>query len=121
MTMLSVRREVGEFRKRYKWMALFVVLSMLGVIIRLVDLQLFEHARWAAEAERNITRRMRLPATRGLVHDVKGKTVAGNRPAYDVYVTPQLLGRGDVDLLAKLMGFGEEQKADLLARLSQIP
>ena len=25
MTMLSVRREVGEFRKRYKWMALCVL------------------------------------------------------------------------------------------------
>ncbi|MFI5306294.1 MAG: penicillin-binding protein 2 [Polyangiales bacterium] len=121
MTMLSVRREVGEFRKRYKWMALFVALSMTGIVVRLVDLQLFEHARWAAEAERNITRRMRLPATRGLIRDIKGKTVAGNRPAYDVYVTPQLLSRGDVDLLAKLMGFSDEQKADLLARLGDIP
>ena len=36
MSLLSVRREVGEFRKRYKWMALAVVLST-RVFGQLVD------------------------------------------------------------------------------------
>jgi penicillin-binding protein 2 len=121
MTMLSVRREVGEFRKRYKWMALCVVLSMFGVLLRLADLQLIEHERWAAEAQRNITRRLRLPATRGLIRDQGGKIVAGNRAAYNVYLTPLLLDRGDIDLFSKLMGFGDDEKADFTSRLAQIP
>jgi penicillin-binding protein 2 len=121
MTLLSVRREVGEFRKRYKWMALCVLLSMSGVVARLVDLQLLDHARWAAEAERNIVKRIRLPATRGLIRDSAGRIVANNRPAYNVYLTPQLLGRRHIDLFAKLMAFSEDQKADFRARLEQIP
>ncbi len=121
MTLLSVRREIGEFRKRYKWMALFVVLSMIGVIVRLVVLQLIEHDRWALEAEKNITKHVRLPATRGLIRDHKGRVVATNRPAYDLYMTPQLLDREHIDAIARLMGWGGEQKADFLGRLAAIP
>jgi penicillin-binding protein 2 len=121
MTLLSVRREVGEFRKRYKWMALFVVLSMTGVAARLVHLQLFERERWAAEADRNIMKHVRLPATRGLIRDTTGKLVANNRAAYNVYLTPQLLDQRHVDLFARLMSFDEEQKAELMARLEAVP
>jgi penicillin-binding protein 2 len=121
MTLLSVRREVGEFRKRYKWMALVVLMSMGAIIIRLVQLQMIEHEHWVAEADKNITKRIRLPATRGLIRDHTGKLIAQNRPAYDVYMTPQLLDRGHVDQIAKLMGFGEDQKNDLLVRLARIP
>ena len=34
MVMLSPRREVGEFRKRYKWMVLFVVVAMFSSGVR---------------------------------------------------------------------------------------
>ena len=66
MNLLSVRREVGEFKERYKWMALCVVLALLGIVTRLVYLQIIERDHWVAEAERNILKRVRLPATRGL-------------------------------------------------------
>jgi penicillin-binding protein 2 len=121
MTLLSVRREIGEFRKRYKWMALFVVMSMIGVIVRLVILQLIEHDRWAIEADNNITKHVRLPATRGLIRDHKGRIIATNRPAYDLYMTPQLLDREHIDAIARLMGWSGEQKADFLGRLAAIP
>jgi penicillin-binding protein 2 len=121
MTLLSVRRELGEFRKRYKWMALFVLLSMSGVLVRLSQLQLLEHAHWAKEAERNIMKRIRLPATRGLIRDATGKVVATNRASYIVYLTPQLLERRHIDLFARLMSFDDDHKAEFLARLAQIP
>jgi penicillin-binding protein 2 len=121
MTLLSVRREVGEFRKRYKWMALAVVLSMSALLARLVYLQILEHDHWAAEAEKNITKHVRLPATRGLIRDVHGKLIASNRPAYDVYMTPQLLDREHVDAVAKLMGLDVDQKSDFIERLASVP
>jgi penicillin-binding protein 2 len=80
-----------------------------------------EHEHWVAEADKNITKRIRLPATRGLIRDHLGKLIAQNRPAYDVYMTPQLLDRGHIDQIAKLMGFGEDEKNDLLVRLARIP
>ena len=63
MNLLSVRREVGEFKKRYKWMALVVVLAFLALLGRIVQLQLVEYQRWAAVARENITRTVTLPAT----------------------------------------------------------
>jgi penicillin-binding protein 2 len=121
MTMLSVRREVGEFRKRYKWMALCVLLSMSGIVARLVQLQLIDHERWAKEAERNIMKRIRLPATRGLIRDASGKVIANNRAAYNIYLTPQLLDRRHIELFSRLMSFDDDKKADFLSRLQQIP
>lgn len=118
--MLSARREVGEFKERYKWMALFVVLALCGIISRLVYLQLIEREKWAGEAQRNILKRVRLPATRGLLRDTKGKAVASNRPSFDVYVTPQALDAEDIDRLSRLMGFDASGKADMIARLGQV-
>jgi penicillin-binding protein 2 len=121
MTMLSVRREVGEFRKRYKWMALCVLLSLGGIVVRLFHLQIIDHERWALEAERNIQKRIRLPATRGLIRDSAGKVIANNRPSYNVYLTPQLLRPEHIDLLGELMGSTDEQRAEFERRLREIP
>ncbi len=121
MTMLSVRRDVGEFRKRYKWMALAAVLAFGSVLVRLVQLQVFEHPRWASEARDNITRRVRLPATRGLLRDRAGVVVATNRPSYEVYATPQLLDETDTKLVARLMGLDEPQRLALVQRLADVP
>ena len=62
-----------------------------------MHLQLIEHDRWALEADKNITKHVRLPATRGLIRDHKGRVVASNRPAYDLYMTPQLLAREHIE------------------------
>lgn len=95
MTILSVRREVSEFRKRYKWMALFAMVCFLGIASRLVYLQVIDYRHWAAEARQNVTKRVRLPATRGVIVDRHGRVVADNRPAYNLFVTPQLLADAD--------------------------
>jgi penicillin-binding protein 2 len=121
MNLLSVRREVGEFKERYKWMALCVVLALLGIVARLVHLQIIEREHWVAEAQRNILKRVRLPATRGLIRDAKGNPVASNRPSFDLYVTPQLLGPEPIEKLARLMGLDADKKADLKRRVADVP
>ncbi len=121
MTMLSVRREVGEFRKRYKWMALFVLLSMGALVVRLVQLQIVEHAKWAAEAERNITKIVRLPATRGIIRDHAGHVIAENRPSYNVFVTPQLLSEDEMNTIAGLMSLNSVQKQAFKNTVNAVP
>ena len=110
MTLLSVRREVGEFRKRYKWMALVVLLAFTVLLGRIVQLQLVDHDHWAGIANENITRTIGMPATRGIIRDAEGRVVATNRAAYNVYVTPQYLAPGDLRRLAELMGLDAEQR-----------
>lgn len=122
MTLLSQRREVGEFRKRYKWMALAVLGSFAVLLARVVQLQLIEHEEWARVARENITKTIVLPATRGIIRDARGRIVATNRPSYDVYVTPQLLDPSrDVARIAELLGLDTRERAEFEERLARIP
>lgn len=121
MTLLSVRREVGEFRKRYKWMALVVLLAFAVLLARIVQLQIVEHDHWGAIARENITRTIGMPATRGIIRDAQGRVVATNRAAYNVYVTPQYLAPGDLARIAELMGIDEEARERLRARVAEVP
>ena len=121
MITLSQRREVGEFRKRYRWMALFVVLVFSGVIIRIAQVQLFQRDRWSGIAQQNIIKTLELPATRGVIRDIAGRVVASNRPSYDVYATPRLLQPEAVDRIASLMGLSEQDRDGLRTRLDELP
>lgn len=121
MNLLSVRREVGEFRKRYKWMALFVVLVFTFLLGRAFQLQVVEHDHYSAIARENITKTLTLSATRGVIRDRAGRIVVTNRPAYDVYVTPRLLREGDVARIVELMGLSAEERAEFERRLARVP
>ncbi len=121
MITLSQRREVGEFRKRYRWMALFVVLVFGGIIARVAQVQLFQRDRWSGIAQQNITKTLELPATRGVLRDVEGRVVASNRPSYDIYATPRLLQPEDLERIASLMGLTQDESEALRARIEELP
>lgn len=121
MITLSQRREVGEFRKRYRWMALFVVLVFGAIIGRIAQVQLFQRDRWSGIAQQNITKTLELPATRGVIRDVAGRVVASNRPSYDVYATPRLLRQEDIERIVLLMGLSKEESQALKSRLVELP
>lgn len=121
MNLLSVRREVGEFKKRYKWMALFVFVIFSILLGRVIQLQLVDHDRYARIARENITRTITMPATRGVIRDAQGRVVATNRAAYNVYVTPQYLAAGDLRRIAELMGLDTAARQALQERIAAVP
>ena len=84
--LLVARSDVGEFRRRYKWMGLFASLAFLAVIVRLFQLQVLDGAEYAGIAHENIIRRVTLPTTRGVIRDMNGKVLASSRPSYDVEI-----------------------------------
>ena len=87
---LSVQHsEVGEFRRRYRWMVGVVLLCFTGLTIRAAQLQIIEGDLHTAQALRNITRSVTLATTRGVIRDSRGKVLAANRPSYNVYVVPE--------------------------------
>ena len=121
MIVLSQRREVGEFRKRYKWMALFVLLSFAVLFGRLVQLQILAYDRWSAISRENITKTIVLPATRGLIRDTNGTIIAANRPSYVVYITPQLLAPNDVERIGELMKLDADTLEALEEKIASVP
>ena len=86
--LLVPRSDVGEFRKRYKWLALFAFVAFGAIVVRLFQLQIVHGGEYAATARENIIRRVTLGTTRGVIRDAQGKVLASSRPAYNVYIVP---------------------------------
>ena len=82
-TLLVPRSDVGEFRKRFKWLALFASLAFLVLAGRMFQLQVVDESQYAAVAHENIIRRVTLPTTRGVIRDANGRVLASSRPSYD--------------------------------------
>ena len=74
MSFLVQRSDVGEFRRRYKWMALFAVLAFGVLLVRLFQLQVVEGDDYAPRRAHNIIYETRLATTRGVIRDAQGKS-----------------------------------------------
>ena len=85
---VSSRSELSEFRRRYRWIRLFVVLTFLVLVGRLVQLQLIDGSSHSQQSLNNVIRTVPIPAVRGRIFDSKGRVVATSTPAHDVVVIP---------------------------------
>lgn len=129
MSSLSQRNDVGEFRRKHKWFALFVVTLFLIMIGRLFQLQIMRGDEYSAAARENIVRRVTLATTRGVVRDSLGRVLAASRPSYNVYVIPmikverRLVCITQTETWAKLVEYihlSPDDKARLVRRIDDI-
>ena len=115
------RSDVGEFRRRYRWMVLFVMGVFLVLFGRLFILQVFQRDIHQAQARKNIVREIKLATRRGVIRDSQGKVLAASRPSYNVYVVP-----GQINLeqtwprVVQLMGLDPLEANRLRARIVEL-
>jgi penicillin-binding protein 2 len=122
MNLLSVSREVGEFKRRYKWMALVVGVAFFVLFARVFYLQVFAYEQYAEIARENIIKTVALPATRGILRDTMGRVIAANRPAFRMYVTPsRLRGPEDIQRIAELLALDAAGKKRLSEDIARVP
>jgi penicillin-binding protein 2 len=118
---LLQRSVVGEFRRRYRWLVLFVVLVFGALVLRLAQLQIVEGDIHRAQARRNIVRERYLATTRGVIRDANGRVLAANRPSYTVYVTPTKIDLENTwPKVSKLVGLDEAERARFLAKIDDV-
>jgi penicillin-binding protein 2 len=127
VSLVFQRSDVTEFRRRFKWLALAVVLVFLGLVGRLFQLQVVEADENRATARENIVRRITLATTRGIIRDRNGRVLAASRPSYNLYVVPEKL---DLDgtapklaswsKLAGYLGLGVDERTRLEAMLTAL-
>jgi len=121
MALLGQRSDVGEFRRRYRWLVLAAVTAFVVLVGRLAQLQLVQGDLHRAQARKNIIRERSLATTRGVIRDAQGRVLAANRPSYNVHMTP-----AEVDLtetwpaVVKLLGLDEPEKSDLERKIKEI-
>lgn len=121
MTGFVQRSDTGEFRRRFRWIALFMTAIFAILVGRLFQLQVLENDEYRAIAVENIVRRVTLATTRGIVRDRNGKVLAASRPSYNVYVVPSKLAMETTwPKLVEYMGIGNDERTRLEERLSSI-
>ncbi|WP_437758663.1 penicillin-binding protein 2 [Sorangium sp. So ce1389] len=121
MSLLVQRSDVSEFRRRFRWIALGMVVGFMVLIGRLFYLQILEADENKAVARENIVRRVTLATTRGIIRDKNGKVLAASRPSYNVYVVPRRLDMETTwPKLVEYLGVGIEERARLEALITAI-
>ncbi len=120
MNLLGQRPDVGEFRKRYKWLALVAIGLNLVLVGKLAHLQLIRYAENAAIAHDNIVHKVTLATSRGVIRDRNGVVLAASRESWNVYVVPARLDlEKTYPRLAELLGLGPIERATLEVRLRE--
>jgi len=121
MATLLQRSDVGEFRRRYRYLVLLMFLCFGACLGRLFYLQVLHGEEYDARARRNIIGERRLATTRGVIRDAYGKVLASNRPSYNLYVVPGRLNLSETfPRLAGLCKWSEVEATTLRETLSKL-
>ena len=82
-------QEKRLFFRRVVIALVLVILLMLGLVTRLVYLQVAGHQHYATLSKKNRIKIAPLPPTRGLIYDRKGRILAENLPTYSLEIIPE--------------------------------
>jgi len=82
-------REQRMFDRRALVIGALMALATLGLIARLVLLQVVRHEYYSDLSQGNRVRTEPIPAARGLILDRNGEVVAANQPAYQLELVPE--------------------------------
>ena len=77
----------------------FIILLTLGLIVRLVYLQVVGHEHYSTLAKDNRIKVVPLPPTRGIIYDRHGRILAENNPSYSLELIPEQIKNLDETLL----------------------
>lgn len=86
--LLQPNREPKDLRPRAAVMAVVAVGLFIVLIARLYHLQLVRGPELSAKGRENYIKELVEPADRGFILDHRGRVLAGNRPSFDIYITP---------------------------------
>jgi penicillin-binding protein 2 len=121
LSILVQRSDVGEFRRRYRWMVLIVVTVFVTIAARLGQLQLVDGEVHRTQARRNIIGERTLATTRGVIRDAHGRVLAANRPSYNVHVVPGILDMEHTwPRAVQLMGLDPKEEQELRQKILEI-
>jgi penicillin-binding protein 2 len=121
MKLFVQRSDVGEFRRRYHFMLVGILLAFAVLTTRLAQLQIAEAPTHRAQARRNIVGRVTLATTRGVIRDSQGRVLAANRPSYDIYVVPDAIDMKETwPRAVRLMGLDAVKARDYKERILEI-
>lgn len=94
--------EAKEFQSRYKTLSIFIIITFVVFVLRLMWLQIFQGNELRQFSENNRIKQNKIAAPRGLILDRDGKALVENLPGFEVIVSPQYVS--DLQQLADTVG-----------------
>lgn len=97
---MSVNSERPVRFETWRLAVIYIVifLAFIGLLLRLVNLQIFQGDDWSARAIDNYTNQVSIPAARGIIYDRYGYILARNVASYNIIITPANLPVDDSDI-----------------------
>lgn len=81
--------EAKEFQNRYKSLSIFIIITFIVFVSRLMWLQIFQGNELRQFSENNRIKQNKISAPRGLILDRDGKALVENLPGFEVIISPQ--------------------------------
>jgi penicillin-binding protein 2 len=105
-------RESHLFMNRALVAALLVIVVLLGLVVRLVYLQVQNHSHYITLSNDNRIKLEPLAPTRGLIYDAGGTLLAENLPAYSLDIIPEKTEDVEATIarLSELLPIGENDR-----------
>jgi penicillin-binding protein 2 len=95
-------RETRIFGLRLMVMVVFIALTMLTLVGRLIYLQAINHEQFVSRSQANRLTPLPIPPVRGLILDRNGVVLAQNYPVLTLDITPEQVD--DMGALLKRLG-----------------
>jgi penicillin-binding protein 2 len=108
----------SEPKRRLRYAVGVVLVSFALVVGRLWQVQLIRGDQYREQTAHNFIQQRRLPTTRGVIVDRKGRVLVTNRPSFDVYATPHVVTEATTRRLLDLLVLEPEVRAEVRERLA---
>ena len=86
---------IDIFTKRFRYVTLFIVISLSILILRLWFLQVVHGPIYRTKSEKNRIHLENILPFRGMIFDRNGELLVDNRPSYNLYVIPEEIKNPD--------------------------
>jgi penicillin-binding protein 2 len=106
-------------QRQYLWAQLLVSAVFVALTARLWHLQVMSGDHYFRRSNDNFVKEVDLPSSRGVILDRKGRVLADNRAAYDVYLTPRFATEASINKLGRFLRLDEATMVQLRARCAQ--
>ena len=106
-----------ELHRRLRWVALIFIALFVLLVGRLWQLQVMRGDSYYERTVSNVVKERYLPSVRGKILDKNGTPLADNRPAFNIYATPNEMTPEIKAELARILGLDEDELATIDARL----
>jgi penicillin-binding protein 2 len=89
LAQISKQDGAPELRRRARLLYVMLAVVFLGLVSRLVFLQIIHGERYTFLSENNRIRIKRVPGTRGMMFDRQGQLLVDSRPSFDLIFVPE--------------------------------